>query len=71
MSSDTTSYTILAGLGTLIIALMAGGYYYANSETEPYGRPTGMAIYQQPNQMGGKKTRRKNHRIKKTRRNLQ
>lgn len=65
MSSNTTGYASLAVLGTVIVSLIAGGYYYANSESEPYGRPTGM-----PYQQGGKKSRRKHNRVRKTRRNL-
>lgn len=67
-SGTTTGFEILAGLGTFVVLVMAGFYYYSIPGEEK--GPTGMGTYSQTLQRGGKKTRRQNQRVRKTRRNL-
>jgi hypothetical protein len=63
MSSNNTGYIVLSVLGGVVIALMAGGMYYANSDSNEGYSPTGMSTYQR----GGKKTHRRKSYRKKTR----
>lgn len=68
MSTDTTGIASLSVIGALIVALFAGGLYFANSGEEK--APLGMTAYQPTYQGGGKKITKKNIRVRKTRRNL-
>ena len=65
MSGDNAGYIVLSFLGGLIVTLIAGGMYYANSGSNEY-RTTGLSgetnVY-----YGGKKTRRRKNCSRKTR----
>jgi hypothetical protein len=66
MSGDNSGYIVLSFIGGIMLTLMAGGMYYANSintENVRVGWGSGNDILQAPNkQYGGRKThRRKNH----------
>lgn len=71
MSGDNAGYIVLSFLGGLIVTLIAGGMYYANSGSNEYSRvgwgsgSDDSQIYNK--QYGGKKTHRRKNRSRKTR----
>jgi|LauGreDrversion4_2_1035121.scaffolds.fasta_scaffold1883924_1 hypothetical protein len=75
--SSNTGYISLAVIGAVVLGVIGGGIYYAHgSGADTKLTPTGMGAYSGIRQgnstgyyYGGRKTHRKKHSHKKTRRN--